>query len=157
MRGPGRPSAVVLLVMLTSGCTVPAVGWAGIGVDSTGRPIGYLRVCDKHLDGATVYRDGSEDERGRWQAGTAVTDVAAWPLTGTAPGWTTQTAFRPPDAGETYLLYGWTTDNSSSAVDVSFTRDDLAALDPGQVRFPSADDPDTMVVGTEAEFRSREC
>ena len=40
-----------------SGCTVPVVGSAGIGVDQEGRPVGYLAVCDEHIDGATLYSE----------------------------------------------------------------------------------------------------
>lgn len=144
--------------MLTSGCGAPMVGIAGIGVDQAGNPVGYLRVCDsdKHLDGATVHPDGSDDDYGSWKSNKAVTGVATWPLAGPAPGWTTETTPKPRTAGVLYDLYGWTTDNSASTAEVAFTAADLAGLQPGQVRYAPGDS-DKYTVTSEEEFRTGPC
>jgi hypothetical protein len=149
---------VAAIMTLTSGCTVPDVGASGIGVDPLGNPVGYLRVCERHqhVDAAVVYTDGTDDTRGRWTAAVAITDVAIWPLTGPAQGWTTETALKPLITGTLYNLYGATTDNSASTAGVSFTAADLAAMKPGQVRYTPASSDVPVVVG-ETEFRTRHC
>jgi hypothetical protein len=62
----------------------------------------------------------------------------------------------------TYDLYGWTTDNSSSAAAVSFTLEDLAAMKPGQVRYWAGNTTGDEMVGvysvaSEEEFRRTAC
>jgi hypothetical protein len=84
-------SLVTALSFLLAGCTVPVVGLAGIGVDAKGAPVGYLQVCQDHLDGATVYTDGKEDDQGSWKASPAVSGFARWSLTDPGEGWTTKT------------------------------------------------------------------
>ena len=50
----------------------------------------------------------------------------------------------------TYSMYGLTTDNSSSAESVQFTVEQLAAMEPGQVRTDAG-------VTSEDEFRKGTC
>ena len=55
-----RALAVVVAgaaALLTAGCTVPSGAVVGIGVDAHGNPVGYLQVCQEHIDGATIYID----------------------------------------------------------------------------------------------------
>jgi hypothetical protein len=155
-------SLVTLLPFLLAGCTVPVVGLAGIGVDNKGAPVGYLQVCQDHLDGATVYTDGKDDDQGSWKASPAVTGFARWSLTDPGEGWMPETALGQLKPGVNYILYGWTKDNSSSAAGVMFTKEDLVDLKPGQVLYPSgkanATGPeDFSTVGSESEFRTNAC
>jgi hypothetical protein len=150
------------LPFLLAGCTVPVVGVAGIGVDDKGAPVGYLQVCQDHLDGATVYTDGKDDDQGGWKASPAVTDFARWSLTDPGEGWTSETALGLLKPGVYYILYGWTKDNSSSAAGVMFRTKDLVDLKPGQVLYPSgeanaAGPEDFSTVGSESEFRASAC
>jgi len=134
-------SLVTVLSFLLAGCTVPIVGLAGIGVDNKGAPIGYLQVCQDHLDGATVYTDGKDDDQGSWKASPALGQL------------------KP---GVKYNLYGRTEDASSSAANVTFTKEDLARLKPGQVLYSSgktnADGTEDLpAVSSESEFRTNAC
>ncbi|GIG22028.1 hypothetical protein Cch01nite_27520 [Cellulomonas chitinilytica] len=137
--------AVVVGCLALSGCTVEGGAIAGVGVDDQGRPVGYLQVCEGHIDGATVYHSVEPDpdadsvsnpsvSDGSWDAPSAVSESATWSLA--APDdWRTQTPLSPLEPGVEYSLYGWTNDNSWSAIDVPFTVDDLAGMEPGQVRY----------------------
>ena len=55
MRRTLAAAAVVAAALTTGGCTVPAVGAVGIGVDANGDPVGFVQVCRDHIDGATIY------------------------------------------------------------------------------------------------------
>lgn len=53
-----RTSLVIVTIVgvaSLSGCTVPVVGTTGIGVDASGRLVGYLSICEQHIDGVTLY------------------------------------------------------------------------------------------------------
>jgi hypothetical protein len=155
-------SLVTALPFLLAGCTVPVVGLAGIGVDDKGAPVGYLQVCHDHLDGATVYTDGKDDDQGRWKASPAVTGFARWSLTDPGEGWTAKTALGQLKPGVKYNLYGWTEDSSSSASNVTFTKEDLVRLKPGQVLYSSgktnADGTEDLpAVSSESEFHTNAC
>jgi hypothetical protein len=67
------------VVLLTAGCTVPGVAVSGIGVDTQGNPVGYLQVCQDHIDGATVYIDDTH-KFGNWESVPAATGFATWSL-----------------------------------------------------------------------------
>lgn len=162
VRNLAAVSLVTALSFLLAGCTVPVVGLAGIGVDGRGAPVGYLQVCQDHLDGATVYTDGKDDDQGSWKTSPAVTDFARWSLTDPGEGWTVETAIGQLKPGVNYILYGGTKDNSSSAAGVMFTKEDLVDLKPGQVLYPSgkanaAGPEDYSTVGSESEFRTNAC
>lgn len=153
---------VTALSFLLAGCTVPVVGLAGIGVDNKGAPVGYLRVCQDHLDGATVYADGKDDDLGSWKASPAVTGFARWSLTDPGEGWTAKTTLGELKPGVKYNLYGWTEDASSSAANATFTNEDLARLKPGQVLYWSGKSnadgtEDLQTVSSEGEFRANTC
>lgn len=156
-------------VALLGGCSVPIVGGTGIGVNEAGGPVGYLAVCDEHIDGATLYYDNpdqsSTDEpsldAGSWTAVAPVTSNAAWTLVGADAGWRAEKPLETLDPGRQYTLYGWTRDNSSSTGDVTFTLADLEKLEPGQVRYLVGYDKeaeeDIYEVGSPNDFRVHSC
>lgn len=162
-----RLLGVLLAVPLLAGCTVEPVGKAGIGVDADGRLIGYIAVCDRHIDGATLYYDdGSATDSQEVTAGVRTSDqpvtaLAGWSLAGHTSGWTTTTPLKALEADRTYSLYGWTHDNSGSAVDVTLTPAQLEDLKPGEVYFIDhydvAQDRDVYAMRSPAEFRRAAC
>jgi hypothetical protein len=162
-----RLLGVLLAVPLLAGCTVEPVGKAGIGVDAEGGLIGYIAVCDKHIDGATLYydegsaTDSQEVTAGVWTSDQPVTALAGWSLAGHTSGWTTTTPLKALEADRTYSLYGWTHHNSGSAVDVSLTPAQLEDLTPGKVYFIDhydvAQNRDVYAMRSPAEFRKAAC
>ena len=132
--------AVAGAALLTS-CTVPVAALAGVGVDADGNLVGYLRVCDESIDGATLNYDTSSDgatvptfvDVGHWEAQPPVTATATWSLSAPDGGWTSSTPVESLVPGREYTLYGWTRDNTVSASGVTYTLADVAALQPGQV------------------------
>ncbi len=65
------------------------------------------------------------------------------------------------EADRTYSLYGWTHDNSGSAVDVTLTPAQLEDLNPGEVYFIDhydvAQNRDVYAMRSPAEFRRADC
>lgn len=176
-------AGVLALCLGVSGCTVPSGAIAGVGVDDHGRLIGYLRVCHDHIDGGTLYyhpeasaspepTDNPSVSVGSWDAPAPVTEFAKWSLATPTGGWKANAA-RGGVVGHEYLaamkqrreytLYGWTNDNSSSAVDVTFTVEEVSQLKPGQVLYWAAEGPnkdqtrDLNRSDSEAEFRRTAC
>lgn len=156
-------------VAALSGCTVPVVGLAGVGVDQEGRPVGYLAVCEDHIDGATLYYDDSatanDEDRsvdvGSWEANQGVRATSTWSLTEPAPGWTPTLALGGLEPDRSYTLFGWTDDNSSSTGSVTFTQAQLRGMAPGQVRYFSGYDDeaeqDNYTTGSATEFQAAAC
>jgi hypothetical protein len=159
-RGCSVLFSVIILVAtaLTTGCTVPTHAVAGIGVDGTGRIVGYLQVCSHHIDGATLYH-GEEDKLGSWTAPSPVTDFARWALASPPGGWKADPALASLLPVTEYTLYGWTADNSSSAVAVTFTVEQVTKLEPDHVLHWSGSDSDGDVYKVERvdEFRRSAC
>ncbi|MGW4382382.1 hypothetical protein [Kitasatospora sp. NPDC004531] len=152
-------SAVAAAAALAAlpGCAAPGRAVAGISVTEDGRPLGVLMVCDHRIDGATLSTsEGSHREDvGRWSARTALRPgLTTWALDAPAEGWETERPLAPLEARTTYLLDGWTEDDSSTSTHVDFTPEDLAQLTPGQVRYygPTA----TLTVPV-AEFEATAC
>jgi hypothetical protein len=145
------------------------VGKAGVGVDAQGRLIGYLAVCDQHIDGATLSfeevsanaTDVNEVTAGKWASDQPVSVLAGWSLEGTTDGWTTISALMPLEANRTYSLHGWTLDNSGSALNVTFTPAQLQGLKPGEVYFYDHFDmdknQDVFATRSPTEFRKAAC
>jgi hypothetical protein len=145
------------------------VGKAGVGVDAQGRLIGYLAVCDQHIDGATLSfeqasanaTDVTEVTAGKWASDQPVSVLAGWSLEGTTDGWTTISALMPLEANRTYSLHGWTRDNSGSALNVTFTPAQLQGLKPGEVYFYDHFDmdknQDVFATRSPTEFRKAAC
>lgn len=136
-------------VLVTAGCTVPQVGDVGIGVDDKGDPVGYLQVCQDHIDGTTIYIDDAHTY-GSWTASPAVTGPSTWSLKDPSGVWKAEDPLHKLKPRTTYTMYGWTTDSSSSAAAVDFTIEQLAAMKPGQV-WTGAE------VVTEDKFRQTAC
>jgi hypothetical protein len=155
-----------LALSCLGGCTVPIGGIAAIGVDESGRPVGYLLMCGGEVDGASVYHhaapsEGSTDETidGTWDAPGPVTGLASWSLGAPADGWSARAPLGELAAGQTYSLYGWSEDNDWSTVAHDFTVEDLAALHPGEVAFtePGSDDGESVRVVPVSEFTTSLC
>ena len=149
------------LALVTTGCTVEARAVAGVGVGAEGGPVGFLQVCSEHIDGATVYQTDNH-HLGTMAATPAATGFATWSLASGGSGWTVTEPFASLQAGQTYHLYGWTRDNTSSAVAVDFTVSDLTAMKPGQVRYQSrraesSGNNDLEVVTSVAQFQQHAC
>lgn len=159
-------AALGALFALT-GCTVPAVGLTGVGLASDGGVVGYLAVCEEHIDGVTLYMDdrsgpwGDGQDAGRWASRVPVTASANWALSGTSPDWTTELALEDLRPDQPYVMYGWTRDDSSSTAPVNFTLKDLQGLKPGRVLFfggyDEEHDRDIQRVGSPSDMRSFAC
>jgi hypothetical protein len=154
-------------VLALAGCTVPVVGSTGVGLDSNGDLVGYLAVCEQHIDGVTMYIDDQSGPLhegrnvGRWASSTPVTSAASWSLTGASRNWNTELAFSKLRPGQPYTMYGWTTDNSGSTADVTFTFEQLQTLKPGQVLYfggyDERMDKDLQRVGSASDFSNFAC
>jgi hypothetical protein len=157
-------AALGALFALT-GCTVPAVGLTGVGLASDGGIVGYLAVCEEHIDGVTLYIDDqsglSGQDAGRWSSRVPITASANWSLSGTSQDWITELALQNLRPDQPYALYGWTRDDSSSTASVSFTLRDLQGLKPGQVLFiggyDEEHDRDIQRVGSFSDMHNLAC
>jgi hypothetical protein len=163
---PGRrrrrltAAALVLASPLPiTACSVPTAGVAGVGVDKSGRLVGYLRVCHDHIDGATLYHDDSEN-LGSWSASEPVTDSASWSLANPSAEWTEEQPLAALTRNQQFALYGWTEDNSWSAIAVDFSLAELERLEPDQVLYWGGD-PDGPrggnVVANQEQFEKDAC
>ncbi|MGW1465633.1 hypothetical protein ACWCPT_15005 [Streptomyces sp. NPDC002308] len=166
-RGAGALAAIAALAA-TSGCTVPIDAVAGISMSGDGHLLGAIMVCGHHIDGATLYthtetdsgESGGSRTVGSWTADTPLEKgLTTWSLDSPSPGWTATTPLEPLAAGTTYILYGWTEDNSWSAADISFTVADRDRLAPGSVLRESVTKPGETVSFTSslAEFKASAC
>lgn len=156
-------------VAALSGCTVPVVGSTGIGLDEDGRPVGYLAVCDEHIDGATLYYEdpsatSAEDssvDAANWTAVTPITSFSTWSLIEPQEGWTATLPLSELQEDREYSLFGWTHDSSSSTGSVTFTGARLRGMTPGQVLYHSGYDEraeqDVYTTGSVREFQSFAC
>jgi len=155
-------------VAALSGCTVPVVGATGIGVDASGRPVGYLAVCQEHIDGATLYFDDPSkpiEQRsvdvGEWTADRPVTALAVWAMNDEDARWMSTGPLPALKPGRPYVMYGWTKDNSSSTTDVIFTVEQLQALERGKVLyfggFDEKSHQDRYTTGTPEQFQAQAC
>lgn len=146
-----------------SGCTVPVAGVTGIAVTEDGEPLGVMLVCHDRIDGATLYADAAEDSEeadpdhlGRWTRGKPAKGFTMWRLDSGGRGWHTDKPLAALEPRRTYSLYGWTRDNSVSAESVDFTLEQLARLEPGQVRYWNGDHGGYATVALDV-FRSQAC
>ncbi|WP_234311810.1 hypothetical protein [Streptomyces griseus] len=160
----GSAFAGGLALAATTGCTVPVDAVAGISVTADGHLLGVMTVCGHHIDGATLYVDSADANKqvevGSWTADRPLTrGLATWTLDSPAAGWTTTRSLVPLTARTTYVLYGWTKDNSWSASSVTFTLADRDRLTPGRVRYDSVseDGDEVAITVSMAEFKSRAC
>ncbi len=141
--------AMVAAVVALSGCSVEVAGVTGVGLDANGDLVGFIQMCDHHVDGATLYRS-DDDELGRWQADEPVTDFVSWSLSDPGRGWTAERRYSTPSGTDEYSLYGWTADNSWSTEHVTFRLSDLDGMQPGEVMYWNGE----LTVATESAFRA---
>lgn len=156
VRGAACVVVAAVAAELLGGCTVPADGTAGIGVEADGEPVGFVAVCGHHIDGLTLYTEDGEGETtvNTWTPVHPIKPgVASWPLTGAPPEWGAEQPTTTLVPGVTYVIYGWTKDNSWSTTHVHFTLADLNSLSPGRVSFWSGGDKVTDAV----DFRKEAC
>ncbi|GGJ06374.1 hypothetical protein GCM10010121_016030 [Streptomyces brasiliensis] len=158
--------AVVVGVALaaTSGCTVPVDAVAGISVTGDGHLLGVMMVCGHQIDGATLYVDSDDVDKqvtvGSWTADRPLTaGLATWPLDSPATGWAATRSLAPLTAKTSYVLYGWTKDDSWSSSSVFFTLADRDRLTPGKVRYANISDngDESAITVSIAEFKTRAC
>jgi hypothetical protein len=167
-----RRSGSVVLVGLgiavlgsLTGCTVPVAGVTGIAVSEDGRPLGVMLVCHDRIDGATLYDADHEgagsDALGTWSRRKPVTGFTTWSLETGGRGWTADVPAAAFAAHHTYVLYGWTRNNSWSTAHVDFTAAQFAGLEPGQVRYFKGEgagtDRDGYATVSMEDFRSDGC
>lgn len=136
------PTVLLASAALTAcGNTADAdiLGRAGITVDSSGKPVAVVHVCHGQVDTIELLGDrkGLADDApnpviGSWRADSGATGTIELGLTGPNDGWS-----GPTDAslekGRTYVLNASASDADAEASQVSFTPDQLADLDAGQV------------------------
>ncbi|WP_328912063.1 MULTISPECIES: hypothetical protein [unclassified Streptomyces] len=148
----------------TSGCTVPIDAITGISVTAEGHLLGVMMVCGHRIDGATLYVDAPDPDHetvvGSWTADRPLAaGLGTWTLDVPSAGWTATSPFTPLIPGTTYILYGWTKDNSWSASSVSFTLADRDRLTPGTVRYVSTSGHghDSAISVPVTEFKAEAC
>lgn len=156
--------AVATTLIATSGCTVPVDAVSGISVTGDGHLVGVMMICGHHIDGAMLYVDSTDDKSGTtmgsWTADRPLTaGLVTWTLDTPAAGWTATKPLAPLTAGTTYVLYGWTKDNSWSSGSVSFTLTDRDRLTPGKVRYDnlSANGDSSPAAVPTADFTAAAC
>lgn len=148
--------ALLLVVLTTAACSPGENAVVGVTADKDGRPVGVVAVCSGQINSASMWA-GSTDESTpgmtravEWTPDQPVTDVGIWSVT-TGQPWTAQGT--PTLAtGVTYQIGasdvtfrdGDTTGISSYARAVEFTLADIAALEPGQVRWSGGVDEVTV-------------
>jgi hypothetical protein len=150
------------LLLGLAGCGVPAGGAVGVGVDAQGRPVAYIQMCLGHIDGATLYRSdddpAKEQTLGRWEVSPAVDGFSQFDLAAPANGWRAAQQLVKGDPATEYTIYGWSKDNSFSAMHLDFSQNSLADLKPGEVRYPDLDSDDyDLKTGSVADFQKETC
>ena len=154
-------AAGIFVAFAAAGCTVESRAVAGVGVGADGNPIGFLQVCSEHIDGATVYQTDA-DHLGMWTIKPAANGFTTWSFANGGNGWKVSNPFVRLASGQSYTLYGWTEDSTSSADSVDFTLAELTKMKPGQVRYWSGHSDasginDLEVTTTVADFKQHAC
>ncbi|WP_112248431.1 hypothetical protein [Kribbella monticola] len=148
------------LLLSLAGCGVPAGGAIGVSVDGHGRPVIYIQMCEGHIDGATLYRsddDSSEDQIfGRWVVSPAVEGFSQFNLAAPTGDWRAARQLLPRDPATEYTIYGWSTDNSYSAMHLDFSQNSLAELKSGELRYPDFA-TGNLKTGSLQDFRKETC
>lgn len=156
-----RPGLILPLafVCVLTACSPATTAVMGVSVDADGGPVGVVAVCSGHTDAATLTvwkvpaytadTSPAPDTRttGAWQTDRPVTDVGQWSLTTGAP-WTATQRIKLVE-GFTYHLTGSgrgpnNVGNESFAAGITFTLADVAALKPGQVRYATGVDEQSL-------------
>lgn len=136
------PSVLLAGAVLTAcgnAADADILGRAAITVDETGDPVAVVRVCHGDVDTIALLGDrtGLTDdapnpEVGTWRADSGRTGTIELALTSSNDGWTGPQAPELED-GRTYILIASDSGADAEASQVSFTPDQLADLDAGQV------------------------
>lgn len=138
-------------------------------VGHTGRACGCTVPAVEHIDGASLYFDDEADpqaeagsvDAGRWSSKAPVNVASTWSFSSPTSPWTSTEPLASLHSGTTYVLYGWTNDNSGSTAEVAFTLADLKDLRPGQVRYfagsNAAGDQALYRTGSVSDFRAYAC
>ncbi|NKQ27124.1 hypothetical protein HF200_22555 [Streptomyces galbus] len=133
-------------------------------MSADGHLLGVMLVCGHHIDGATLSVDDPDPDHqvkaGEWTASRPLTQgLTTWPLDAPSGGWTTTTPLTPLAARTTYVLYGWTKDDSWSSMSIGFTLADRAALRPGTVRYDriTEDGDERAVTVPASDFEAEAC
>lgn len=154
--------------LLLAGCGVPVGSAVAIGVDTTGRPVGYVLVCGGTVDTTTFWDAKTQDYTGGWTAKDTLDPgvFSNFNLTDPGNGWRiSDTAFAGLKPGKQYEFraYGGNDEqdvNQWSSTYVDFTSKDLAALPPDQVRYwagTTEDGQDLFNTVTVDEFKAKGC
>jgi hypothetical protein len=143
----------LIALVLSTGCSVKTTGVTGVGIDRSGKLVGYVQMCSDRIDGTSLYEtDG--DTLGRWDAPGAVTDFATWTLND--PGdWTATERVTAPSSDKELSIYVWTNDYSTSSEHVTFRLKDLDGMKPGEVLYGDSSVGFRRV--SEAEFQRHAC
>ena len=124
-------------------------------------PVAYVLACRDSIDSVSLTEPGKA-LLGEWGAPEPVTGQASVRLRDGSPGWTVFGDDAPALApGVTYELSGWESGRDAvTAIEVEFTPEDLAQLQPGEVRRRSGVDADgqrAYVVENEDQFAENAC
>ena len=110
-------------------------GVTGVSVDSSGRPVLVVAVCDGQLENVFLDRNGATGDIGEWQT-VAVPgrQVVAVPVL-SAPGarWTVAAAPTSVRKGLEYTAFGQSSDTKWTMTPVEFSTADLGRLTPSTV------------------------
>lgn len=161
----GVALAAVAALLGIAGCGVPAGGVIGLTMDSNGEVVAVVQMCEGHIDGATVYladTSGAETPNdqilGRWEVTPAATGFSRFGLANGGDGWRPVGALVPRDPDTRYTIYGWSKDNSWSAMHLDFSDRELAALQPGTVLVPPVEaGSETNETWPMAKFQAKAC
>lgn len=180
-RGAATAGLTTVVAVWLTACGPPAVGQVGIGVDTQGRPVGFVQICTGHVDTARLFTEPEADIDkwlGGWNVEPVVTNASSWSLERGGGGWKAPKPLGALTEGTVYSLHVGARDNSGTAGSVLFTLSDLEAMSPGQVRYydyrrAEASAPATepsgsfaeqaieenafMKVASEAEFKAEAC
>lgn len=165
------PLAIGVVVAL-SACGPARTAVLGVSVDTTGSPLGVLQVCSSHIDQASLVlwevpqpvtstSTHHLGEAGSWRSDRPVTDFATWSLSTGTPWTTSEPIALVPRY--TYALSGQGLGSDGRTVEgvaagVAFTLEDVARLQPGQVRYAAVVDGNvTHVITSTDDFRRDAC
>ena len=128
---------MVAVAAALTGCSVPSHGWMGLLRGEGDSLSAVVQMCDESIDGSTIYTvDGPGAKTiARAEFNNPATDTGVIAIA----------TLEDFDPKSTLRLYGWTHSNTSSAWGPEFTRDDIAAVDPGNVLATDLDDDDYAV------------
>lgn len=154
--------------LLLAGCGVPVGSAVAVGVDGTGKPVGYVLVCRGTVDTTTLWDAKTQDYAGGWTATDTLNPGAfsTFNLTDPDNGWrSSDTAFAGLKPGKRYEFraYGGNDErdvNQWSSTYVDFTTKDLATLKADQVRYwagTTDDSQDLFKTITVDEFKAKGC